>query len=257
MIEKYKLERRAAGAEAATVNRELSMLGNLFTKAIQWKFAKSNPTADVPHFKEDNARNTYLTEEEALKVLTCCPPALQLLVLAAMHTGFRAKELRSLTWSHVDFRNNSLTVLSAYAKNDETRTVPMKPDLESALRKVYDEREPSGGDPVFLNRDGKPWKSWRTAFRNALKAAGIEDFRFHDLRHCFGSYLGMNNTNPKAMMELMGHKRPEMTMRYTHLSVEYKRQAVGKLLSFGGALESESPQNPPSVEELKVVNFGK
>ena len=255
MIEKYKLDRKAAGAAPVTINRELSMLGNLFTKAIQWKFAKSNPTADVPHFKEDNARNRYLTEDEALKVLTCCSPQLQFLVLAAMHTGFRTSELRSLTWSNVDF-GSSVTVLSAYSKNDDTRTVPMTPDLESTLRKVHDEREPDSGDPVFLKRDGKPWKDWRTAFLNALKAAEIEDFRFHNLRHCFGLYLGMNNTNPKAMMELMGHKRPEMTMRYTHLSVEYKREAVAKLPAFGN-LETDSPQISPSAEEAKVVNFGK
>ena len=62
LVEKYKMERKATGAAPATVNRELSMLGNLFTKAIQWKFAKSNPTKGVPHFKEDNARNRYLTQ---------------------------------------------------------------------------------------------------------------------------------------------------------------------------------------------------
>ena len=256
LIEKYKMERKAADAEPATINRELSMLGNLFTKAIQWKFAKSNPTVGVPHFKEDNARNRYLTEDEARQVLTCCAPPLRLLVLAAMHTGFRASELRSLKWSSVDFQNGSVTVVSAYSKNDDTRTVPMTPDLESALRNVYDDREPNPEEPVFLNRDGQPWKSWRSAFEKALKDSGIHDFRFHDLRHCFGSYLGMNNTNPKAMMELMGHRRPEMTMRYTHLSVEYKRQAVGKLPSFGN-LDSESPQISPSSEEAKVVNFGK
>jgi hypothetical protein len=63
--------------------------------------------------------------------------------------------------------------------------------------------------------------------------------------------------NPKAMMELMGHKRPEMTMRYTHLSLDYKRQAVGKLPAFGNVekLETESPQIPPATEEPKVVNF--
>ena len=174
-----------------------------------------------------------------------------------MHTGFRTSELQSLTWGDVDFRNGSLTVLSAYAKNDDTRSVPMTPDLESALRKVYDEKRPVPSDRVFLNQKGKPWKSWRTSFEKALNAAGIEDFRFHDLRHCFGSYLGMNNTNPKAMMELMGHRRPEMTMRYTHLSVEYKRQAVGKLPSFGNILESESPQISPPTEEPKVATFVK
>ena len=86
--------------------------------------------------------------------------------------------------------------------------------------------------------------------------AGITDFVFHDLRHCFGSYLGMNNTNPKAMQELMSHKRIEMTMRYTHLSVDYKRAAVAKLPSFG-KMETESQQNSQQPETAKVVSFGK
>jgi integrase len=251
------MARKSEGAEPTTINRELRMLGNLFTKAVQWKLEKSNPAGGVPHFKEDNGRNRYLTQEEARNVLVCCSPPLRLLVLAAMHTDFRASKLRSLTWADVDFRNGSITVLSAYAKNDDTRSVSMTPDLESALRKAYDEREPDKGDPVFLNRERKPWKSWRTAFRKALKDAGICDFRFHDLRHCFGSYLGMNNTNPQAMMEMMGHRRPEMTLRYTHLSVEYKREAVGNLPSFGDVLDSESPQISPPADEPKVVNFGK
>ena len=150
-----------------------------------------------------------------------------------------------------------MTVLSLYSKNDDTGTVPLTPDLEAALRKVYDEREPDSTDAVFLNQHGKPWKVWEGVFKKALKSAGIDDFVFHDLRHCFGSYLGMNNTNPKAMMKLMGHRDPKMTMRYTHLSVEYKRQAVSKLPSFGGVLESGSPQISPSATMLKAGNFSK
>ena len=66
----------------------------------------------------------------------------------------------------------------------------------------------------------------------------------------------MSGTAPKAMMELMGHKTASMTMRYSHLSVEYKRQAVAKLPSFGN-LEAESPQKSPQREKAKVVGFGK
>jgi hypothetical protein len=67
---------------------------------------------------------------------------------------------------------------------------------------------------------------------------------------------GWAASTKKAMMELMGHKRPEMTMRYTHLSLDYKRAAVGKLPAFGDIKSgSESPQISPSAEEPKVVNF--
>jgi integrase len=215
-----------------------------------------NPCKGVPDFKEDNARNRYLIEGEARTLLTCCTGNLRLVVLMAMHTGFRESELKSLRWSHVDFRNVSVTVESCYSKNGETRTVPMTPDLEAALRAEHVKRKPEQDAAVLLNSDGQPWKSWRSAFERAVKNAGITDFRFHDLRHCFGSYLGMNNTNQKAMMRLMGHKRPEMTLRYTHLSLDYERQAVGKLPAFGN-LDAESPQKSPATEKPKIVAFGK
>ena len=63
-----------------------------------------------------------------------------------------------------------------------------------------------------------------------------------------------NGTAPKAMMELIGHKTPAMTMRYSHLSVEYKRQAVAKLPSFGN-LETESPQKSPRDREKESSSF--
>jgi integrase len=82
---------------------------------------------------------------------------------------------------------------------------------------VDNTRDSTPGDLVFVRRYNKPWKSWSTAWDNACERAGLKDFRFHDLRHCFGSWLAMNGTAPKAMMELMGHKTPAMTMRYSHL----------------------------------------
>ena len=90
--------------------------------------------------------------------------------------------------------------------------------------------------------------------RQRLERVGITDFRWHDLRHCYGSYLGMVGVNQKALMELMGHKDAKMTLRYTHLSDEYKRQAVGRLAAIG---DLESPQNPPSADEANVVSFAK
>jgi integrase len=256
-IEKYKLHRKEAKKKGSTINRELALLSNMYTMAVKWNLTQVNTMKDVANFKESNGRTRYLTEDEGARVLANCRPNLRLVVLAALHTGFRTSELRKTTWERVDFLNKSITVPSAYSKNDETRTVPMTPDLETALKAEYDKREPKPDAFVFLSdRDGKPWKSWRSAFKTALKKAGITDFVFHDLRHCFGSYLGMANTNPKAMMELMGHKRPEMTLRYTHLSVDYKRSAVAKLPSFG-KIETRSQQISQQPEAAKVVGFGK
>ncbi len=177
------------------------------------------------------------------------------MVLAAMHTGFRSRELKSLNWSSVDLVNGSATVESCYAKNGETRTVPLTDDLALALQKLKDDRKPNADDRVFT-RDGKPWACWKEAFNGAVERAGIKNFRFHDLRHCYGSWLAINNVPDKGRMELMGHKDPKMTMRYTHLSMDYKRAAVNKLPRFR-VVESESQQISQQPETAKVVGFRK
>ena len=116
-------------------------------------------------------------------------------------------------------------------------------------------RLPDRDDAVLLIPDSKPWKSWKTAYRNALKAAGNSDFTFHDLRHCFSSYQAMADVNEKARMELMGHKRPETTMRYTHLSLDYKRAAVAQLEKLGCGVPTNLPiaSSDEQAEALRAV----
>ena len=67
------------------------------------------------------------------------------------------------------------------------------------------------------------------AFKKACRAAEIEDFRFHDLRHTFASHLVMAGVDLVTVKELLGHKTINMTNRYTHLAQEHKAQAVAKL----------------------------
>jgi len=66
------------------------------------------------------------------------------------------------------------------------------------------------------------------AWDNAYERAGLKYFRFHDLRHCFGSWLAMSGTAPKAMMELMGHKTASMTMRTSPSSTNGKPSQVAR-----------------------------
>ena len=83
---------------------------------------------------------------------------------------------------------------------------------------------------VFVSdRTGKPYTDVKTSFKTALKHAGIEDFRFHDLRHTFASRLVMAGENIRTVQELLGHKDIKMTMRYSHLSTAHKQKAVRKL----------------------------
>jgi integrase len=71
-----------------------------------------------------------------------------------------------------------------------------------------------------------PLKELKKSFSGALKRAGIEDFRFHDLRHTFASMILMAGGGLKDVQELLGHKTMAMTLRYAHLSQEHKMAAV-------------------------------
>lgn len=76
---------------------------------------------------------------------------------------------------------------------------------------------------------GNPISGIKTAFAAALKRSGIEDFRFHDLRHTFARHLIMRGGSLKDAQELLGHKTMTMTLRYAHLSQEPKKAAVNLL----------------------------
>ena len=77
--------------------------------------------------------------------------------------------------------------------------------------------------------DGKPIKGIKTAFKTALREAGIDDFKFHDLRHTFASQVLLKGGSLKDVQELLGHKTMTMTLRYAHLTQERKRNAVNLL----------------------------
>jgi integrase len=79
------------------------------------------------------------------------------------------------------------------------------------------------------------------AFRSACRKAGIEDFRFHDLRHAFTSHLSMSGSNQRTVQQLLGHKDARMTTRYSHLSEKHLHHAVDVLDKVYNTIEGEEP----------------
>jgi integrase len=230
-LERYRRHRKKMGRSEVTINRELAFLRNLYNKAIDWEKATENPVRKVRFARENNERPRFLSPDEEACLLVCCNVQLKPLVVTALHTGFRKSELLSLTWEDVNFESRDITVQAAYAKNGESRSVPMNDVLTATLEEVRINSTATG--PVFRNRNDAPYRSFRTAFERAVRKAAIPDFPFHDLRHTFASRLVMRSVDLPTVKELMGHKDISMTLRYTHLSSEHKRRAVEKLEEFG------------------------
>ncbi len=188
---------------------------------IKWGKAETNSVKEVKLAKENNQRIRYLSYEEEERLIGACKGPLRPVVITAIHTGFWKSELLSLTWDDIDFERSTVSVKAGYAKNGESRSIPMNELLKQTLQEV---KILEGA--VFRSRSGKPYRSIRTAFTTALKRAAITDFTFHDLRHTFASRLVMGGVDLPTVKELMGHKDITMTLRYAHLSDSHKQRAV-------------------------------
>lgn len=242
-IEKFKRERKnvpdsrkkngsAKAVSQATVNRELSCLKHMFTKAVEWGMLESNPAKGVSLYKETLKPIQPLTEDEEARLLSAAEatpkaPHLKPVLVLALNAGMRLMEILHLKWENINF-DKRMIVLSR-TKNSELRYVDMNSLVHRLLREL---KSQSGGATfLFAGRQGKPFTSIKTAFYRARREAGIPDtFRFHDLRHTFGSRLVMGGVDLPTVQALMGHKSIRMTLRYTHLSADHKRKAIEMLV---------------------------
>lgn len=212
-----------------TVIRYLSSLSHVFTIACnEWAWVTLNPVRKVTKPKLPNGRTRFLSEEEIKKVLEACQASkcrdLYIAVVLAMSTAMRYGEIMNLKKTDIDF---SLNVITLYeTKNGEVRSIPLE-DLPRELVKEWVQSLTSKSPLVFPSpHDPKRSKDIRSAWDNAIKKAGIENFRFHDLRHTAASYLAIDGHSLLDIATLLGHKSLQMTKRYAHLSQDYKRRMV-------------------------------
>jgi integrase len=237
MVEQYKKARKDEGASPATINRDVATLRNMLSMAVLWNELPSNPLLGLKKllFKEDNEKMWALTPEQEKRLLEECDKRpqrkkyLKDLVLFALHTGMRQGEIFNLKNSNVNLKENYIKVIDT--KTGKNRNVP----INDTLREILERRK--FGEYVFSNAKGQPLTVLTNAYWTAVEKAGLimwegdkkVRFRFHDLRHTFGTRLGMKGADIKTIMEIMGHERHEMALRYQHPSPAHKLSAV-KLL---------------------------
>jgi len=201
-VERHKRARIKAEAPIAA-NRELATLRALINKARTWGlYEGGNPVSEVKIPRERPSRLRYLEPDEETALLGAAKDPLRTIVLVGLHAGLRIQaEALTLQWADVDLKRGLLTVQAAYAKNGETRTVPLNSTLRVALQEL---REHARGAYVFAKRDGTPLRSIRTAFLHACTSAGLKDVTPHTLRHTFASRLAMEGVDLRTIQELGG-----------------------------------------------------
>jgi len=214
----------------SSVNRFLAVLSHLFTTAkSEWGWVEENPVQSVKKLQEPQGRTRYLSDEErGLLLKTCIQSQSQFIypvVLIALSTGARKSEILNLEWTDIDFQDRR--AIFKHTKHNEQRRVALIDPVISQLRKLKEKAGPT----VFVFENVKTQKPLdiRRAWETAIKAAGLEDFRFHDLRHSAASYLAMNGASLLDISAILGHRTLEMVKRYSHLSDQHLADQVHSL----------------------------
>jgi integrase len=183
-----------------------------------------------------NERVRYLSPKEhdaLLKELKEAPePWLLPAVMLALDTGLRQSNICNLMWSEIDFSRRMILLSADKMKNADYLGVPLTNRLLAMLRSMQDQKVRAFADCVFHDGGERLYPvKLRRAFHRVLRKARIENFRWHDLRHCFCSYLRQRGVDLHTIAALAGHRDLRMTKRYAHLNVDNLRDAVSQLES--------------------------
>lgn len=204
-------------------------MGHAFNLAIkEWEWVKDNPVSKVSKEKVNNQIERWLTFEEEKRLLEASPHWLQEIILFCLKTGLRRSDLIDLVWDRVDLERKNFTILEQKNKckdtlpfNDGAMEILMARNKVRSIKSNY----------VFYNKNGNKIDpdNLDKSFRLAVKKAGIEKFRFHDLRHTFATRLVQSGLDIYAVLKLRRWKSMSMVMRYAHYYTESLRSGV-KLL---------------------------
>ncbi|MBI1912235.1 MAG: site-specific integrase [Deltaproteobacteria bacterium] len=262
LIANYKSFCREKGLSPASINHRRGLLRHAFNLAIkEWEWVKENPVNRISREKVNNARDRWLTFEEETSLLDNCviyvickenvkEPRywLKEIVLFALNTGMRQDEILSLEWPNIDLFRRTATVVRS--KNGEKRTIPLNLKVLELLKEKSKVRHIKNNF-VFASEAGTKvdHRNLLRAFYNALEKTGIEDFRFHDLRHTFATRLAQAGVDLYKISKLLGHKDIKMTMRYSHHYPESLRDGV-EVLDRISTILAQSKEKGSALIEL-------
>ena len=207
----------------STVKRDLVLLGHMFEVARkEWGIYVHNPVRDIKLPADNRPRDRRLQVGEEDRLLEACRaarnPWLLPIVQLALETAMRQGELIRLRWEHIDL--NRRTAHLPDTKNGESRTVPLS---TTAIRVLHALPRSLHGQ-VF---PGVTTEAIKRAYIRAVRRAGIENLRFHDLRHEATTRLFEKGLNIMEVASITGHKDLRMLRRYTHLKAEDLARKLG------------------------------
>ena len=213
----------------ATANRYLSLTQRLFSLANQWGIVEKNPARFVKKYKENNARERYLSQDEIARFLAALDGLENRAIAAGLKfllvTGLRKNEAFKLEWCNVN--REAGTVFLAKTKSGKPRTVILNALAREVIEEMWAARK---GEHPFVfpgKRHGQPVANPQKPFEEACTKAKLDKaLRCHDLRHSFASLAINSGASLYDVQHLLGHASSAMTARYAHLQDASVRRAT-------------------------------
>jgi integrase len=214
-----------------TVVRYLAALSHALSTAVKdWEWLDDSPMRKVRKPKEPRGRTRTLSKAEIQSLLAACKSSknrhLYLIALLAVSTGMRLGEILTLKRAQVHIEKRRLIL--NHTKNGDQRAVAL---AGPALTGITDLIKTLGNpdDLLFPGRCANKPTEIRKPWNNALKRAGIVNFRFHDLRHTASSLLLESGASLGQLAEVLGHRSLSMVKRYSHLSESHSAKLVATM----------------------------
>ncbi len=215
-IDQLTQARLAEGVSNATVNRMLEVLRAILRRAAkEWEWIDHIP--NIRLLPEPKRRIRWITRDEADRLIAELPEHLAAMVRFSLSTGLRQRNVVELQWMQVDLKRRIAWIHPDQAKAGKGIAVPLNADAMVVLR----EQQGVHSCFVFTYR-GRPVKQVNGgAWRRALVRTGIEDFRWHDLRHTWASWHVQAGTPLNVLQELGGWESASMVRRYAHFAADH------------------------------------
>nr|DAU58065.1 MAG TPA: Integrase [Caudoviricetes sp.] len=216
----------AKSVTTSTKAKHLALMKAILRAAERdWKWLEKAPVIKIPAVR--NKRVRWLEKDEAKRLIDECPEPLKSVVKFALATGLRRSNIINLEWQQIDMQRRVAWVNPEDSKSNRAIGVALNDTACKVLRDQIGNhhkfvfvhtkagRRPDGSVTPAVRKmrvdDGRAWKS-------ACKRAGIEDFRFHDLRHTWASWLIQSGVPLSVLQEMGGWESIEMVRRYAHLA---------------------------------------
>lgn len=219
-----RVTRRGRNPTPATVNRKIAFLRAMVNMASrEWLWMERAPLFRL--LPGEVERHRFLRPDEVIRLVKALPEPYGDMALFAVSTGLRQSNVFRLKWSNVDLAQRKITFPQEVMKNGLPFSCPMTDTAVAVVRGWVGRHD----EYVFVTKNGPVTWLNRAVWLDALEKSGLQNLRWHDLRHTWASLMRQSGVGLADLQELGGWRSQNMVQRYAHMNVDHLREAASRM----------------------------